>query len=226
MRSWRWAVAALTLGLALSTARPAAAVPITFASRAAFDAAFPGASIENWDAYAAGTTFLNGSTNNGITYTSSTGDAVVENGFLFTTAPNGLGRTGQGQGQGVDFFSGTDAMTFGFAAPLFAFGIDINTFDTTAGGYTATTNTGEVINSVFNPFPGAGTGEFVGFSSTTPFTSVTIAAPGGFDYTLDTLRDVPATTAAVPEPASLTLLGMGLSGVVAARRRRRSQSRV
>src|SRR5262245_9456151 len=38
---------------------------ISFPSRAAFDAAFPGAVLETWDGLAAGTTFPNGSTTNG-----------------------------------------------------------------------------------------------------------------------------------------------------------------
>jgi len=193
----------------LVIAAPASATTIPFASRAAFDAAFPGAIYETWDSYAAGTTIANGGTLKGITYNSSAGIAVVQNNFLNSTPPNGLGRTP------INFFDSADTIQFTFGTPLTAFGIDINTFATASGAYTATTNNGDVVGSFFNPFPGAGTGQFVGFSSTVPFTSVTIATPAGSTYTLDSLRAVP-----VPEPATIALLGTGLAGALAARRRR------
>ena len=192
---------------------PARAVPTTFASRAAFDAAFPGAQFENWDGFAAGTTFVNGSTVNGITYTSSATMAVVQSTFFVTTSPNGLGRTPGG------FFLSGDTITFGFVTPLLAFGIDINTFAATAGAYTATTDTAQVIASVFDPFPGFATGQFVGFSDTTPFSSITIAATTDFSYTLDTLRASP-----VPESSTSWLMGLSLVGLAFYGWRKRKQA--
>jgi PEP-CTERM motif len=190
------------------TATPAHATIITYTNRASFDAAFPGAAVENWDGFASGTTIPNGSTVNGITYHSSNGNALVTNNFLPSTAPNTLGENVNG------FFLGTDSMTFTFTKPLTAFGIDINTFATATGDYIATTNNGDVINSFFNPFPSFGTGEFIGFSSTTPFTSVTISSPTGIAYTLDTLR-----AQAVPEPATLAVFGTLALGAFGVRRR-------
>jgi hypothetical protein len=64
--------------------------------------------------------------------------------------------------------------------------------------------------SVFDLFPGFSIGQFVGFISDTPFSAVTIAAPGGFTYTLDDLNFVPM---AVPGPAPLIPVGAGLAGV-------------
>jgi hypothetical protein len=145
----------------------------------------------------------NGSTVNGITYASSQGSALVTDAFFVTTIPNGLGQSSDG------FFEGFDTITFTFAGPAVAFGIDINTFATAPGAYTATTNTGEVGPSVFNPFPT--TGQFIGFSTNVPFTSVTIASPADVSYTLDTLRLV-RVTATVPE-ASPVLFG-GLAAAV------------
>jgi hypothetical protein len=49
-----------------------------------------------------------------------------------------------------------------------------------AGAYSATNDLGDVALSFFDPFPGFSTGQFVGFISDTPFSAVTIAAPGGF----------------------------------------------
>jgi len=201
---------ALALLFVLATAIQAHAAIIPFASRVAFDASFPTASIEDWDGFAAGTTFPDGTTTAGITYTSSAGSALVTGGSVGTTPPNVLGD------DAVGFFQPVDTITFGFATPITAFGIDFNTFATTAGSYTATTDGGDVAPSVFDPFPGFSTGQFLGFLSTDPFSSVTIAATVGFGYSLDTMR-----TDLIPEPASLVLVSLGLVGLGLLRRRSR-----
>ena len=185
----------------------------TYTSRAAFDAAFAGSVRENWDGFAAGTIIANGSSANGITYSSSSGNALVTGQFFETSSPNGLGNTTHG------YFESNEGITFTFSAPVMAFGIDFNTFATAAGAYTATTNLGEVAGSVFDPFPTLSTGEFLGFSSDLAFTSVTISNISGESYTLDTLRAVNAP-GNVPEPGSLALAAFALLSLGAATRAR------
>ncbi len=186
---------------------------VVFPDRIAFDAAFPGATHENWDTYANDTVIPNGSTLNGITYnTNSLKSAIVTNDYPTTTPPNGLGETGAG------FFTSADTIKFSFPSPLSAFGIDINTGSKKIGAYTADLSNGDQIPSFFDPFPGSGTGEFIGISDPTPFSSVTITNHSAFHDTLDTLRYVGAV---VPEPSTIALIIVGLMGIAALTLRRR-----
>jgi len=186
--------------------------------RATFQTAVSAGTVtqQPFDALAAGTTLT---TLDGVTYSSSAGIPVVTNTFLTTTPPNGLGHTGLG------FFGAGDQATFVFSSPIGAFGIDVNTFAPTQGAFSALLSNGSTALSRFDVFPGQATGQFLGFISDSPFTSVTISATTGFSYTLDTLVYGAAQAITnpnpVPEPASLILLGSGLLGAVRRQRRLR-----
>lgn len=195
----------------LSFAASAHAATISY-TRAAFTAAFPGASVEDWDSFPDNHLFPNGSATAGITYQASSGTAIVTDEFLNTSGPNGLGNTANGGD--LSFFGADQSMTFSFGSPIRAFAIDINTFATAPGSYTASTNAGEIVNSLFDPFPFASTGQFIGFATTLPFTAITITPNPqlGNSYTLDTMRFV-------PEPATVLLLGTGAVGLFVRRRR-------
>jgi hypothetical protein len=181
-----------------------AAATINSVDRAAFQAAVSGGTItgQNFDSIANGTILT---TLGGVTFGASLGSPLVTNSFLTTTSPNGLGSTS------IGFFQPTELATFAFLNPITAFAIDVNTFATINGAYTATLNTGDVVLSLFEVFPGAITGQFIGFVSDTPFSNVTIAATSGFSYTLDTLAfGSAAALPAVPGP----IAGAGLPGLV------------
>jgi hypothetical protein len=198
------------LSAVLLFAGPANAAIITFPNRAAFDRDVTGEIVETWDDNAVGTVIPDAGILDGIIYSTSGPEAArVGNFFQSLSLPNSLGDVFD------DFFSPAEKISFSFPGSIIAFGISINTFAEGTGAYSATNDLGDVALSFFDPFPGFSTGQFVGFSSDTPFSAVTIAALGDFinGYTLDDLNFVPV---AVPGPATLILVGAGLAGVGAA----------
>jgi hypothetical protein len=194
----------------------AMAATITQFDRATFQTAVSGGTIseQDFDGFLAGTTLT---TDGVVTYAASLGTPLVTSTFLTTTPPNGLGSTS------VGFFIPSETATFTFGSAISAFGIDINTFDPNEGGYTGTLNIGDTVLSKFDVFPGTATGQFLGFISDTPFTSVNIRTTGGgltpFSFTLDTLVygqaqaiiDVGDPNAPIPEPGTLLLFGSALA---------------
>jgi hypothetical protein len=185
---------------------------IEYSTRVAFGAALGAAEVvETFDGVTAPFVIPNGTSFNGVTYTSSNGNPLITSGFLALSQPNTLGEDVSG------FFLASDTMTFSFPSPIRALGISINTFDT-GPGFTLTDNLDDVATSSFDPFPGQATGEFVGFTSTIPFTAVTFASVGGFSSTLDNLS---YAVAPVVEPGTLVLLSVGLFGLWGIRRRAR-----
>lgn len=204
----------------LLTAVQAQATIVTYSSRAAFDAAV-GHTFETWDEFANGTVITDGSTVNGITYNyipdtldfRSGVNFMVTNAFAYSSYPNTLGLTGD-----PDYFT-FDGVQFGFSQPISTFAIDISTVATADGVFKATTGLGDTILSYFDPFPGIETGQFIGFTSDTPFSSVSLAfadenSPNNAAWVVDTLRYTPL-------PPSLLLLGSGLAGLGLLRLRKR-----
>lgn len=190
-------------------------------SRAQFQAAVAGSSsltLQNFDSFTAGNTL----TSDGfVTYGSSVGTPLITNSFLTSTSPNGLGRTG------VGFFLSTDQASFTFSSAVTAFAIDINTFATANGSYRVVLSNGGIGNSIFETFPGAGTGQFIGLTSVTPFTSVTLSAITGSSFTLDTLiYGSRAAISGVPEPATWAMMILGFGAIGASLRIRRARAAI
>jgi uncharacterized protein (TIGR03437 family) len=155
-------------------------------SRGTFQSALANDSVtgQNFDGIASGTVI---NTVSGVTYTPDVAAAQVTNRYLTTTYPNGLGSAE------TSFFSTSNAITISFSSPITAFAMDINTYATGDGAYIATLDNGYIAYSKYEVFPNSSTGQFLGFSTPTPFTSVRIAPsynPFGntnTSYTLDTL---------------------------------------
>jgi len=169
----------LTIGL-FTWVMPASAASLIGLDRATFQDAVAGEAVvgQDFDELTPGTVLTSFE---GVTYSASGGNVIVTNSFLTSTTPNGIGSTSLG------FFSANEIVTFTFDEPITAFAIDINTFAAADGAYFAFVETGDFVSSVFDVFPGAITGQFVGFLSDTPLSSVTIVGVDGFSYTLDTL---------------------------------------
>jgi hypothetical protein len=208
-------LAALAMVVWSLTGQASASV-IAFSSRDAFRAAIPGATSEGWDDFASGTVIPNGALVNGVVYdlADPTADFIVTAGGATVSPPNGLGRTDNPFGG--EAFIPSDIVTFSFMFPagISAFGVSFNTASGTPGAYTLTTNRGDIVSSVLDPFPGVSTGQFAGFLSSEPVSSVTVQTTTvGFQFGLDELM----LAQGVPEPTSLTLLTLGVLGLVGAR---------
>jgi len=183
---------------------------ITFATRDAFRTAIAvGPSLtEGWDTFPSGTVIANGTTVNGIGYhlEDLTAEFIVTAGGATVSPPNGLGRTGNPFGS--EAFLPGDVITLTTPTPMYAVGLSINTFAMSPGAYTLTISRGDVAASVFDPFPGVPTGQFVGLISSELFSSVTIRSTVDFQFGLDDLIAAPPVP--VPEAGTLMLLGCGV----------------
>ena len=192
--------ATFLLSTALLIFGSAASGAIVTYNRAAFQAAVisGGVQQQDFDSLADGVI----TTVNGVTYDASGGDALVTSMFLTTSGSKGLGSTSLG------FFGSTESALLTFAAPITAFGIDVNTFANTEGAYRATLNTGDSALSAFDVFPGESTGQFIGITSDTAFTSVTITPLTGYTYTLDTLvyGEAERVINPIPEPSTFVVV--------------------
>ena len=205
------------LAASVTTLGAASAATLTSLDRATFQAAIGGGvSYQDFDGLAVDSLLTD---DGNVTYSTTGGTPLVTDDYLTSTSPQGLGATN------VGFFLTTDSLTLTFDSAITAFAIDINTFATADGSYSGLLNTGDTVDSIFETFPGFGTGQFIGFISDTAFTSLTISSPGGFAYTVDTLiygeaRDV-IEPGAIPEPGTWALMigGFGLAGASLRRRR-------
>jgi len=229
MSALKWPSVLGAVIVVAATALPGQAAPISFTTRAAFDAALP-ETVENWESYAPGTIFNNGTTTNGITYSSSSGNAIVHDSWTGTTPTHTLGRSTNGVlDDFADIILPGHTITFSFGTSIGAFGIDALMNTELDGLLKGVTNTGETVFSFYNPF-GFSKFQFLGFRTDLPFTSIAVSTVSETNsYVLDTLRYVPfaqlpAAPTSVPEPASLLLVGTGIAAAVRRARQHRRLS--
>jgi hypothetical protein len=207
-------LATLTV-LVTSLTAPARADFIVFGTRDAFRAAISGtpSTTEGWDQFASGTIIPNGAVVNGVVYVLSvpTANFIITAGGADLSPPNGLGRTNNPFGG--EAFIPSDIVTFTFPTLISAFGISFNTFSTAANAYVLATNLGNIAPSAYDPFPGLSTGQFAGFISGEPVSSVAIQTLVSFQFGFDDMISVKS----VPEPTSLSLFALSLLGLLGSR---------
>lgn len=193
------------IALSLAAAATANAAQITSAS----DPALSGGSVITFDDLSNQTT--SSLTQQGVTFTGN-GDLRVDNSYA-----------GQYNTRGAEYLDnnagGTNQLTFTFATPVSAFGFLWGASDDTwaLNAYNAS---GTLIESYYlSPTNSSNAGEFYGLSDAgIAYATLTDSAPG--DYVmLDNFTYTAGTSQAVPEPASMVLLGAGLLGLGGLRRR-------
>lgn len=174
-----WAFAGLTF---LTLSLPASAQIklnsiTTYSTREDFYAA---ASTESFlDEYPSGTAFVSGSALGGVAISTNSPKSllILSGGVAVPGHPNAL-VTASNQ----PFFPG-DIITFTFTHPIRAFGISFGAFGTTDGIWSATTDSGEIALSHFDPLAsGENFGSFIGFTARAGILSVTIKETSGNNF--------------------------------------------
>jgi hypothetical protein len=168
---------------------------------------------ETYEGLPVNSTIADGTTINGITYTTFPAgtDGRIDNLY------NRIGNQSLALQRGADataFFLSGDSMTVNFASFENAVGIFFNANPSPVGSLTISTSEGVAGSGAAYDFS---TLYFVGLISDTPFSSATIG--GGANASVFNLDNL--TVAAIPEPVTLSVFGVGLAGAAALRRRKK-----
>jgi len=215
----------LTLSLVLLWGAIAHATPVTFTDFALFSASLPTpAKTLDFDSLTGGDIIASGDTVDGITFNydfggvlMQVGDDVVP-GFDTTSPPNFLGTDDGDLFQDGDNFD----LSFGssFAVGMFFITADLlfdDDIQLTAGGVTASL----IASDLQSTLPDLSDVYFLGVvDDMNGFTTASVTTPQGQGFFLYNVDDI--TTAPVPEPSTMLLLGSGLAGLGFFRSRRKA----
>jgi hypothetical protein len=183
---------------------------VVYADRLAFDSAFPAATVENWTEEPNNTVITNGETLNGITYTTNAHNFRITKNLITTSYHDGLGANSI---LSLYAFTSKDTETFTFAQPLTAFSIDIDSTALKGGAFEAVLSNGQTIVSSKDAISGDPLEQFIGFSDTTSFDSITIKDLTNNPYKINELDYVDPPQSVVPEPSTVLLMIVGLIGI-------------
>lgn len=208
--------ALLLAGVAIGAVAGSAQAGVTmYSTQAAFDTAAPGATTFGFNAGGAFHFGPNPRSSHGLTFTDNVTAADIATGGapMLILVPAVATPT-----YGVDFLSyqntqtgiSGDILSSGTTAIGFSYGTYVD-----PGPATVTLSTGDS----FAIAPTT-TAAFIGFTSTTPITSVTIDFPDPHGFSFD-LTSV-SVLGGVPEPSAWAMMLLGLGGLGAVMRRRRS----
>ena len=222
-RNGRPRLAELSAAILMTAAILPAAPVTTYSSLGAFTAAtsslttvsFDGiAPVNNFVSYGTGSVTLSGAT---FTNTSGSSGAtlfIVDPGYYSNTYSSGF--------MTEDYSSsGSDVITVTLPGPETA--VAFNFGSIFSGGATFTVNLGAQgpFSATTGGSIGSGALGFVGYTSTTPFSSVVLTLPdAGLYGVIDNFAFGTASTTATPEPSTFLLLGAGLAGLGIVSRRR------